>query len=55
MTKDMKVEKMKEAEALLKVLSLSEYNMKQGKYKLLKQAFSDVRKRIDRFKKDNEM
>lgn len=53
---DVKVyEKTQEAIALLKVLALSGHNMKHGKFKPMREAFSEVRKKIDRFKSDNEV
>ena len=49
---DVKVyEKTQEAIALLKLLTLSEKDIKKGNYKSLDKTFKDVRKRIDEFKR----
>jgi len=50
---DIKVyEQTQEALALLKILSLSAKNINDKEFKPLKKTFNDVRKRINRFKKN---
>jgi prevent-host-death family protein len=54
---DVKVyEQTQEAIALLKILALSGKNLRNKKYKPLEQTFTDVREKIEEFKKDmNEL
>lgn len=50
---DVKVyEQTQDALALLKILALSGKNLKNKKFKSLEKTFSDVRKRIDSFRKE---
>jgi len=50
---DIKVyEKFQESVALLKILAISGKNLEKGKVKTLDKSFSDLRKRIDEFKKE---
>jgi prevent-host-death family protein len=50
---DIKVfEQTQEALALLKILAMSGKNLKNKKYKSLDDTFKDIRKKIDKFKRD---
>ena len=50
---DVKVyEQTQEAISLLKILAISEKELKKGNYKTLDKTFKDVRKRIGEFKKE---
>jgi prevent-host-death family protein len=45
-------EKTQETMALLKILSMSQDSIKKGKFKSTDKAFADLRKKMNKFKKD---
>jgi prevent-host-death family protein len=45
-------EKTQETMALLKILSMSQDSIKKGKFKPVNKAFADLRKKMNKFKKD---
>ena len=45
-------QKTEEKMALLKILSMSEESIRKGKYKPIDKAFQDLRKKINKFKKE---
>lgn len=45
-------EKTQETMALLKILSMSQESIKKGKFKPIENAFTDLRKKMNKFKKD---
>ena len=45
-------EKTQETLALLKMLSMSQESVKKGKFKPVDKAFDDIRRKLDKFKKD---
>ena len=52
---DNKIKNISDAEAMLKILSMSEKSIKQGKAKFIRKAFKDLKRRINEFHKEQSL